>query len=118
MEYLSEPQVDFLKDFVHHISGIHEFVDYTGRHHTMGGRRNGVTFNIFGDEWTFILIPDTWKSPIDPILERKSMLHVQISEDRISKPNKGYWNSLTIRIFPDIEEIAEFIYNYYFETCK
>lgn len=102
--YLTGKQINFLRDLIYHLQGRLEFVDYIRRHRTATGNRNGEIFNIFGDEWTFIVYP------------HEDQVQITIALDKISKPGESPWD-IDIFDFPyNMEEISEFIYNYYFKS--
>ncbi|NJO91332.1 MAG: hypothetical protein HC831_21980 [Chloroflexia bacterium] len=101
--YLSEEQLNFLRNLTLSLEGQFEFAVFKGRHETNADQRNGIIFDIFGDKWIFYIAPASDEVGID------------ITEDGYSCPDKGYWRAFSSSSALDIENITKGIYDYYFE---
>jgi hypothetical protein len=112
---MTEEGIQFLRDLIHHLPSMHEFVYYDRRHRDMDGQRNGEIFNIFGDEWNFFLTPRvSYPENVAPVID--TIVSVIIYEDKFTDPGKCASHDNHFSKSLNVEKIGELIYNYYFKS--
>ena len=102
--YLGSKERKFLREAVHHIPGMSEYVNFKERHYTITGVLNGLVFEAFGDQWTLILFPDN------------NEILFELTEDYYSRPHQNSWGSRSYTLPMNIQNISDFLDTYYFRT--
>lgn len=113
---MSEDGIQFLRDLIHHLPSMHEFVDYDRRHRNSMGHRNGEIFNIFGDEWNFFLTPRVMPFPDGGEPIHDTIVSVIIYENKFTSPTQNSSGYKHLSEALNVEKIGELIYNYYFKS--